>query len=430
MLSNAKGRVSQITPERGPLSSAEPGRETGTTTAEDESPSSLEVEQGEIPSTPPTTNPAPCPPDPTTAEDESPSSLEVEQPEIPPTPPTTNPAPCPPDPTTAQDESPSSLEEVEQAEIPPTPPSTNTTRPPTSPRLFISPRPPRGRAQTSNPTPAPIREQAQHASPQPDGRTGSKRKRASANDELADQSESNKRKGKRQKEKDNRVDKRNYRTSRELGHDFVGFIVLVDDYRAWDIATKILQLPVPQDVRKRLVYFCDASIRSWCGAAGIVWPENLASNKWDGQGVPYPGRVESSATVELFAIARTLQLAICEIDEERASIVHNPRVDREFFEQHSSLTRSHAHSMTKEVFVFTDDINALRRIDGSLPYHPDGDMATHLEVIARRSKVLARLGVHVELHLSPGHSRVPGNVAADKMAKKAQNPLFLQNAGS
>ena len=65
----------------------------------------------------------------------------------------------------------------------------------------------------------------------------------------------------------------------------------------------------------------------------------------------------SSATVEPFAIACTLRLAICEIDQERASFVQNSRVDRDFFQQHSSLTRSHVHSMTKEVFVFTDDIN-------------------------------------------------------------------------
>lgn len=120
------------------------------------------------------------------------------------------------------------------------------------------------------------------------------------------------------------MDKRDYRSSRELGHDFVGFIVLPDDRRAWHIANKILQLPVPRNVRKRLVYLCDASIRSWYGAVGIVWPESLASSKWDGKRLFYPGSVESSATVEPFAIACTLRLANCEIDQQRASIVQNP----------------------------------------------------------------------------------------------------------
>lgn len=82
--------------------------------------------------------------------------------------------------------------------------------------------------------------------------------------------------------------------------------------------------------------------------------------------------------------------------------------------------------MAKEVFVFTDDIHAIRRIDGGLRYYPNDDMASHVEVIARHSSTLHRLGVHVELHLSPGHSKVPGNEAADAMAKKAQNELFVR----
>ncbi|KAJ5507177.1 hypothetical protein N7527_009320 [Penicillium freii] len=81
--------------------------------------------------------------------------------------------------------------------------------------------------------------------------------------------------------------------------------------------------------------------------------------------------------------------------------------------------------MAKEVFVFTDDIHAIRRIGGGLRYYPNDDIASHVEVIARHSNTLHQLGVHVELHLSPGHRRVPGNEAADAMAKKAQNELFV-----
>lgn len=323
------------------------------------------------------------------------------------------------DSTAASDESPSSLEELEEGEILSTSPTTNFASPPPNPRHSIAPPPPHRRVRASNPSPQPILGQSQHTPLQPNGRLGRKR------NELDGQPESQ---NKKRKKKDNPEDKTHYKSSRQLGHNFVGFIVLVDDYRAWDIANKILQLPVPQNVRKRLVYFCDASIRSLCGAAGIVWPESLSSSKWDGKGVYYPLSVESSATVELFAIACTLELAICEIDQERATIVPNPRVDRTFFQQQSSLIRSHVHRMTKEVFVFTDDINALRRIGGRLSYNPNGDMASHLEVIARHSRTLNRLGVHVELHLSPGHSKVPGNMAADAMARKAQNELFVQTA--
>lgn len=143
--------------------------------------------------------------------------------------------------------------------------------------------------------------------------------------------------------KDKRVDRRQYKASRELGHDFVRFITLVDDRRALDMANNILQLPVPQNVSKRLIYFCDASIRCLCGATEIVWPRSLASSEWEGKGVFHHLSVYSSPTVELFAIACTLDLAIREIDQQRATIVQNHRVDRQFFQQHLSLTRSHVH---------------------------------------------------------------------------------------
>ncbi|KAJ5512137.1 hypothetical protein N7463_001689 [Penicillium fimorum] len=71
-------------------------------------------------------------------------------------------------------------------------------------------------------------------------------------------------------------------------------------------------------------------------------------------------------------------------------------------------------------------------IGGLLAYTPNGDMATELEAIARHYKKLNQLGVQLELqlelHLCPGHSEVPGNVAADAFAKKTQNRLFMQTA--
>lgn len=92
---------------------------------------------------------------------------------------------------------------------------------------------------------------------------------------------------------------------------------------AWNIANKILSLPVPKQVRKRLVYFCDASIRSMRGAAGVVWPERYPSTEWQGKGVYYPLRTDDSATLELFAISCALRTAIEEIDKEHASVVED-----------------------------------------------------------------------------------------------------------
>ncbi|CAI7605821.1 unnamed protein product, partial [Penicillium discolor] len=82
--------------------------------------------------------------------------------------------------------------------------------------------------------------------------------------------------------------------------------------------------------------------------------------------------------------------------------------------------------MTEEVFVFTDDAYALSRIDGKLGYSPEDDLAAEIRAISQFSSTLHGLRVHVELQLSPGRAGIPGNVAADIMAKKTQRKLFLQ----
>ncbi|KAJ5803836.1 uncharacterized protein N7518_000139 [Penicillium psychrosexuale] len=86
--------------------------------------------------------------------------------------------------------------------------------------------------------------------------------------------------------------------------------------------------------------------------------------------------------------------------------------------------------MTKEVFVFSDNADALNRIRGDLAYEPESDVAIQLETIARHSEKLHRLGVSIELHLNPGHSGVPGNEAADKIAKKAMYELRMRTETS
>lgn len=221
-------------------------------------------------------------------------------------------------------------------------------------------------------------------------------------------------------------ERKHYKFCWELGDEFHGLVFGFTGQEAWDIANKIPTLPMPKQVRKRLVYFCDASVRSLRGAAGIVWPERYPSSKWQGKGVYYPLRTNDSATVELFAISCALRTAIEDLDEEHAGVLANAPVDKEFFQSSMLRTESHLHSMTKEVFIFTDDINALRRIDGDLAYPPNGQMAGHVASISQYSMTLNKLGVHVELHLSPGHCKLPGNVAADAMARRAQRQLVRE----
>ncbi|KAJ9481518.1 hypothetical protein VN97_g11955 [Penicillium thymicola] len=171
----------------------------------------------------------------------------------------------------------------------------------------------------------------------------------------------------------------------ELRNDFAGFVI-VDDYRAWEFANDILRLPVPQNISKRLIYFCDASIRCLCACRRNCLA--LASSEWEGKGVFYPLSVDNSATVERLAIACTFELTISDIDGEKSTVEERLRADKNLLQQHLSLTRSHLHGKTEDVFVFTDDTNALRRVGGCLPYDPDGDMASHLEAISRHSETL------------------------------------------
>ncbi|KAJ5512141.1 hypothetical protein N7463_001693 [Penicillium fimorum] len=220
----------------------------------------------------------------------------------------------------------------------------------------------------------------------------------------------------------------NNKFSWELGHKFHGFVAPTTRDNALEFSNIILQLPVPKYVRKRLVYFCDGSIRFLCGAAGIVWPRSFNFPDWEGTGVYYPLSIDNTATLELFAIAATLQAAIKDMDKTRGDVA--PRTDKTLFRGNLAQTKSHQHHMTKEVFIFTDDMLALKRICGRLAYQPEEDIAHQLKAISEHSLTLHGLGVHVELHLSPGHSGVPGNEAADRMARKAQESLVRQTVTS
>lgn len=135
--------------------------------------------------------------------------------------------------------------------------------------------------------------------------------------------------------------------------------------------------------------------------AGVVWPESPTSSKWEGKGFHHPISMDSSATLELFAITRTLEMTIEDIEKEPANVIQHLPGDKALFQGKLAQTRSHTHNTKKEVFVFTDGAYALRRIDGDLAYSPNLDVANELEEISRHSRTLHSLAVHVELHLSP-----------------------------
>ncbi|KAK4868666.1 hypothetical protein LT330_006868 [Penicillium expansum] len=314
--------------------------------------------------------------------------------------------------------------ELEEGEIPPTPPATNI-----APRLPNPRRPktsnPRFRA--SNPSPEPGLGQPV---PSADTSRPKHRKTTASHQVPAEGNDKPSRKRKRpsfidtpdnefRPPKISKTSNTNKKLCTDLGHEFAGLVSEATDSVALNFAKNILRHPVLDTVSKRLVYFSDASQRAMCGAIGIVWPTSLTSSNWEGKGAYYPISTDNTAILELFGICCALDLAIQDIDKERAIVPST-----------LSRTSSQSHTMTKEVLVFSDDAEALKRIRGEGPYNPEDEVGSQMEAISRHSKTLHSMGVHIELHLSPGHSGVPGNVAADAMAKRNMYELYVQTKTS
>ncbi|CAI7617167.1 unnamed protein product [Penicillium palitans] len=438
-LDTDKGHGSPVNTEGAPLAPLGPGLTT-------ESPSSLEeLEEGEIPSTPPTTNFAPPPPStPPENPQDSTASRGANQSPGPSlgqpvgatnTPRRESPTEAPTDQVAAEGNAnpshngkgSSSVESVVDS----IPGATNTPRPespiqaPTDQVAAegnANPSHKRKRSSsvesdvdsppevTNTPRPeSPIQAPTDHVAAEGNANPSHKRKRSSSVESDVDSPPA----------KQNNVTKPVKKFCYELGHEFAGFVCKDERADALDFAKNILEYPVPDTVSKRLVFFSDASHRSLCGAVGIVWPTSLTSSDWEGRGVHYPISTDNTSILELFGISCSLQLAIQDIDSERATVGSTlPR------------TSSQPHAMSKEVFLFSDDECALSRIGGDLAYDTKGDTASQLAAISRQSKTLRGLGVHIELHLSPGHSKVPGNHAADAMAKKAMYRLYAQTKTS
>ncbi|KAJ6185398.1 hypothetical protein N7519_006699 [Penicillium mononematosum] len=134
------------------------------------------------------------------------------------------------------------------------------------------------------------------------------------------------------------------RFSWELGQEVSGFVSFLEGYVAIGIAKNILRLPIPDN--------------------------SFISPEWEGKGIPYRSGIDSTAVLDLFGIARTLELAIKDIDKPHTMVNQSLPQDKEFFQDHLLQTRSHLHTKSKELFIFTDDIFAFKRISGDLPYSP------------------------------------------------------------
>jgi hypothetical protein len=55
---------------------------------------------------------------------------------------------------------------------------------------------------------------------------------------------------------------------------------------------------------------------------------------------------------------------------------------------HQALLSASLLIKTKDLFIFTDDIFALKRISGDVPYPPNGDISSQLEVLVLRETLV------------------------------------------
>jgi ribonuclease HI len=132
--------------------------------------------------------------------------------------------------------------------------------------------------------------------------------------------------------------------------------------------------------------FTDGSrlLSGYCGSS-VAW--KTQDHVWHNQRI-HLGDAKEVLDAELYAIAEALQTA----REQQIST-----------------------NGTKEVQIYSDSLEALRRIQDNVrdPWQ------CLVRMIAEREKPLLRGGYSVEYHWVPGHEGIRGNEEADKAAKKA-----------
>ncbi|KAJ5262769.1 hypothetical protein N7524_008074 [Penicillium chrysogenum] len=207
------------------------------------------------------------------------------------------------------------------------------------------------------------------------------------------------------------------KTCVELGYKFSGAIIVAIPMEADEVARCIHELPVPQQVTRRLVLYSDACIRDTSAAAGIVWKSPTSLPEWDGLGVGYPSNTNNSGVVELYAIACAMKFALDYIGHPAFAVSSKNSPGSSHFLPGNTRIMSRAHIMKREVILFTDDRYALQRLDSALANPVGGPYGPLLKAICDLSQLLAQNDVHLELHWSPDHADIPGNEAAHDMSE-------------
>ncbi|KAJ5494897.1 hypothetical protein N7539_000013 [Penicillium diatomitis] len=166
--------------------------------------------------------------------------------------------------------------------------------------------------------------------------------------------------------------------------------------------------PVNKNARIH-VFWTDASVVNAC-AAGAVARQEARPGEFVTTTYTYPCPVLCPLTVEIFAIANALSEAATRVRE----CLRVPAADG------SGRLPQH------EVFVFTDSEGALRVIRGTNKKALSQDTQVLVQFVTSMSVELKALGSLVELHLVPGHSKVPGNCEAHTASRYAARSLASQ----
>lgn len=189
-------------------------------------------------------------------------------------------------------------------------------------------------------------------------------------------------------------------------------------YEAKSFALEISLLPARTDTLCRHILWTDGSIVLRCAAGAVAWQQPPDYAEWVSKGYNLSFSTSNTEVVEMFAIARALEIAVNLIQnfQEAAS--------KAFNEGREDVQIQPSH----QVFVFTDSIGALQRIEQcSAGFYKkiacQDQYREQVRTIGRHYKELRRLGARVELHLVPGHSSVPGNTMAHKQANNTARAM-------
>lgn len=209
---------------------------------------------------------------------------------------------------------------------------------------------------------------------------------------------------------------------------FTNINLPVPDDTRFFFASNVAEFPANKYVSRRVILWTDGSVRKEYGAAAVVWQERgaTASNidlEWENLQIPYPTRIKSSTVVELFGVAEAMKHALNLIEKSSANALRhsksNPQKFQDILQEYDcKLTWSHVHDMFRELFIFTDSEDVLKMIATFNIRHPDRGPLVRAELtkIYYLSCEMQRRGIHLEFHLSRGHSGIEGNRLADRWA--------------